>query len=544
MSTPMTSFARYDFLFNSSRVVDEFSVQIAGDSVQQYCISSAGAIQLQASSIGGNAPVLLNWFDENNDVIGTGLSITLQYTAASDNLIKVEATDSNGNTVVDFVKIVVLPNAADDLIYTYNYCTEHLLATVQGGSSFLWSNGATSSSVNFTSLPNLQNGEWSFSVQVSAPDACPVTLSQSGLSDQFTKISGPSAICEGLSATIRAFGGSAYLWSTGETTSSISVADDRTYKVTITYPGCALQLEHDLAILDKPEGSIYNANGALACNGGDMRLLGFNQSGGSNLTFEWSTGESTPTIQINKEGTYTLIATTQEGCKEYFNFKYNTHPFTSAVFSGSPHMCNEEDATISISNLSNVVWTSPEGTITTGNTLLATSPGLYTYSGVDNNGCASNGNKEIIYGSDISLYIVGGGSVNKCEGNPHRLTAVAEDPISQSWTYQWNVPNSNDKEVYVSQSGTFIVTVTNEYGCVAAATVYTSFIEYADVQIEVNPVPVNGAYTITASGAESYVWSTGETTPAINYTPSTNGLFPYVIGSSASKCKDVVYAEF
>ena len=108
----------------------------------------------------------------------------------------------------------------------------------------------------------------------------------------------------------------AYLWSTGETTSSI----------TATEPG-----NYDLLIIDALECAIaytYNVVSTDPCNGLEVLIQQDNLSnfiwatasgGNGSYTYEWSTGQTIPQIEATESGTYTVTVTDSEGCTATFS---------------------------------------------------------------------------------------------------------------------------------------------------------------------------------------------------------------------------------
>jgi hypothetical protein len=112
-----------------------------------------------------------------------------------------------------------------------------MLLTATGGTSFQWSTSESTPSITVT-----PNNTTTYGLTVSDATGCTavdfVTVAVNPLP---TANAGPNVfVLTGGIATLTASGGGTYLWSTGETTSSISVspAVTTTYSVTVTLNGC------------------------------------------------------------------------------------------------------------------------------------------------------------------------------------------------------------------------------------------------------------------------------------------------------------------
>ena len=209
--------------------------------------------------------------------------------------------DQNGCQDIDDVLVTVntIPNA--DLGPDISICEgESITLTASDGISYLWSTGETSQSVNVN--PN-QSTTYS------------VTINNNGCSDSDdilinvnpipTANAGPDQnITAGASAILTANGGGTYLWSTGETTQSITVSPANTtaYTVTVNTNGC----EDNDTVLVIVDGQVIADAGldVTICEGENTILTA---TGGD--TYQWSTGETTESITVNPSQTTTYSVT-------------------------------------------------------------------------------------------------------------------------------------------------------------------------------------------------------------------------------------------
>ena len=107
-----------------------------------------------------------------------------------------------------------------------------------------------------------------------------------------------------------------------------------------------------------------------------------------------------------------------------------------------------------------------------------------------------------------------------CEGENATFTVAASSNYSNLFTFEWN-NGSTDSSILVSDASTYTVTVHDTNGCTTTA----------NASVSVNPLPqgvISGntslcpgeSSTLTASGANSYHWSTGATAPVITVNSS------------------------
>ena len=167
------------------------------------------------------------------------------------------------------------------------------------------------------------------------------------------------------------------LWSTGETTESITVPTAGTYTVTQTVNGCTSPEGSGVAAPNVPSAPIVSV--VDNCEYSVLTASGFT---GSLL---WSTGETTTSITVTTAGTYT-VTQTLDGC-------------TSVVGSGvaAPKTIPVAPAVTVVDNCGNSVLTASGftgsllwSTGETSGSITVTVPGTYTVRQTVN-GCTSSG---------------------------------------------------------------------------------------------------------------------------------------------------------
>ncbi|MEM6398512.1 MAG: proprotein convertase P-domain-containing protein [Bacteroidota bacterium] len=260
--------------------------------------------------------------------------------------------------------------------------------------------------------------------------------------------------------------GAAYSWSTGETTSTISVSPTipTTYSVTVTSGGCTAEDEITVSPGAGNPVTITSPTQTI-CSGESVTLTAIGGSTGA--TYDWSTGQSGNSITVSPTADEVFSVTlTEGGCT-------TTDDILIEV---------EEEVTASLS--------APNGTIACGGENVSL---LVSFTGGVN---AGPYNVSIDSPSE-NIFFLPGLTVN--DGG----TVGVNFPVFETTTYTLTVtPQGNACPVNVVPDQ---VTIT---------------VDGPDVSIS-GPTEVcpGDPVTLTASGADSYSWSTGATTASITEVP-------------------------
>ena len=154
-----------------------------------------------------------------------------------------------------------------------------------------------------------------------------------------------------------------------------------------------------------------------------------------------------------------------------------------------------------------------------------TTSGEYTQTFTAANGCDSTVTLQLTILPLPTPNITGVTTV--CDGQTATLTATG------GVSYLWE-DGTTTNTYLATQSGTYTVTVTNSEGCSATAATTVTVNPLPEVVITGTTTICPGGSTIlTATGADSYMWSNGSTNPSI----PVNAFGQYsVIGTSAAGC--------
>ena len=121
-------------------------------------------------------------------------------------------------------------------------------------------------------------------------------------------------ICSGENVTLTANGDGNFLWSTGETTSSITVSPTSTTTYTVTASNSCADDATDQVIVTVNDKPTISVSEDVTIENGSSTVLTATGDG----NFLWSTGETTSSITVSPSitTTYTVTLTSQQGCSE------------------------------------------------------------------------------------------------------------------------------------------------------------------------------------------------------------------------------------
>jgi hypothetical protein len=192
-----------------------------------------------------------------------------------------------------------------------------LTATLAAGYS--WSNGSTSQAITVSTAGN-------YRVTVSNVSGCTaispiVNVTTTTGSTATIAVNGSTTLCQGRTRTLTSSAGSSYLWSTGATTSSISVNAAGSYQVTVN-PGSACASTSapvNITIQPLPTATFSVSGPTSFCTGGSVTISSTN---GIGFTYVWFKnnvvipGATSATYTVTTAGVY-KVRVMLNGCVQY-----------------------------------------------------------------------------------------------------------------------------------------------------------------------------------------------------------------------------------
>lgn len=221
----------------------------------------------------------------------------------------VTATTSGGCTASDEVVFTVNANPVVNLGTDAAFC-ENASLTLDAGAGFtgyLWSDSSQGQTFTATTAGT-------YGVIVEDANGClgldEITLTT--LAAPAPNLGADQAVCNGQMATLDAGAGFAtYAWSTGATGQTITASTAGTYTVTVTAAnGCSGS--DDLALIVNPTPNVDLGANQTVCEGETVSL----NAGAGFSSYAWSTGATTPGINVTETGTYSVVVTNASGCTD------------------------------------------------------------------------------------------------------------------------------------------------------------------------------------------------------------------------------------
>lgn len=424
------------------------------------------------------------------------------------------AIDSTGCIFSDTsnLSIIVAPipvvNLGSDLIL----CQTPNVSLDAGtsGSIYLWSTGDTTQTITAVSAGEynviISNGNCEASDSISIQE---IIL--------LPDIGNDTLLCDGQTIVLNAsFPGVSYLWSTGDTTSSIEIFSAGQYWVTITSGPCnasdTVNVNYLLyPVINFPPDVIICPDDSLLLNGGAPAT-----------SYLWSTGDTTQTIYIDLSGTYFVTATNGH-CSAL-----DTTTAAQVIFpalGNDTTMCTGQTALLDVfMSGASYLWSTGAGTAS----ITVSSAGQYwvkiTY-GICQNYDTINVNylsyPVVNIPSDITI----------CEDD-----SVFLDPGSGAISYLWSTGDTT-QTIYASNTGMYIITAFNQQCFRSDTTVIQEVV-----------VPPLGGDTVLCTDqtivlnaiypGATYQWSTGATSSFI--TVATPGQYWVITNFSFCQKKDTI----
>lgn len=352
-----------------------------------------------------------------------------------------------------------------------------ITALPQGGVApytYLWSNGERTSQINGL-------GAGTYSVTVTDANGCfvqqEVTISQPAAPITINTSGKLNLNCFGDRdgrINIDVNGGTApyeFLWSTGERTSTIVGLGAGDYTVQVRDANDCV-VERIFTITEPEvlslEDAVVNESQCFDDRNGSIEL---NLKGGTApFSYQWSTGATTKNLIGISSGNYSVLVTDANGCQIQGNYILSE----PALFAMSPEMSpisciGADDGSISLNieggvGLKVIRW----NTGASSEAITGLGPGTYNVLVTDEKGCTLQNTFNVVEPLPLTLdaYIEDATRCNDPRsGRVNVIVSGGTEPYTYSWTN-----GSADSSIENVLPGTYVVRVTDSFGCTAQGT--------------------------------------------------------------------------
>jgi gliding motility-associated-like protein len=387
------------------------------------------------------------------------------------------------------------------------------------GATFQWTPGGQ----NTQSIAVNSSGNYAVTVTnacSSASDNITITI-QNGM--PIVNLGMDKAICVGTPTVLNAGNaiGQTYVWSTGATTSSISVTTVGTYWVDVTNK-CGTKRD-----------SINLTNGLPSFSLGPDRFVCapstvlLSASGAS--SYSWSTGATSVSINVTTSGIYWVDATNNCGTVR--------DSVTVSIASGIPIVnlgpdqvhCSSFTTVLDAGNPGATYSWSPGGQTT--QSISVNTGGQYSV--VATNGCGI-GRDTILITTQPSLLALGS-TVDICQGSTTIL-----DAGNIGATYVWTPGNQTSQTISVSTTGIYDVTITNACGTISGNIKVNVITGVPTVNLgpDIRLCAPASATLDAGNAGDTYLWSTAATSQTIMV--ATSGKYFVQVTNACGKASDTI----
>lgn len=480
-------------------------------------------------------------------VWNTGATTTTLFVAPTiTTTYSVTATGSNGCKASDAIVVNVNRTAPtlNPLSNATITCSVNAITlnAITNANTFLWSNGATTSSITVS-----PTAKTTYRVTVTGTNGCTNTDASTISIDKSPPIADAgndiTLTCTNPSATLSAWGTLTsnydYLWNTGATAQNITISPStsRTYSLTVTAQNGCTATDAVFVTVNKTAPTLNaGTDKTVNCISPNTTLTAT-----SSGTFLWNTGATTSSITVSPTltTTYTITATGSNGCTASDEVVVTADKIAPTANAGADVTvnCISPSVYITASGGGSYLWTTAE----TVNSIKVTPASTTTYvvTVTSLNGCTASDAVLVTADKTAPTANAGSDKTINCTILNATLTATGNG------TFKWST-NATTASIIVSPTitTTYTVTVTGTNGCTAN--------DAAVVTVNKTPPSANAGADITlfcgssmafltATGGVSYLWNTSNTSTSISVNPTVTTTYTVTVtGTNGCKASDDV----
>lgn len=462
----------------------------------------------------------------------------------------VTVTDSIGTVTIDSVVITqpnlltVDINAPNDTICLGT--PVNLTSTVNGGTpvySYQWTTG-TSDTLSSNSITPSSSGY--VGVTITDDNGCIAVDSVyfTVLVLPLVTSSPDTCLCLGSSATISASGTPTFSWSTGETTSSITVTPTSSTYYYVTYSNGVCSTIDSTYICVSGSPIIGISSIPEICEGTTITLTAMPFGGTAPYSFTWSGIITGTGVSLNatpsSSGTVNLTVVDSVGCSSSTSTVVTVYSIPDVISSKDTCICFGETISINANSTHAVLWNTGETT----NSIQISPTSTTTYIVTSVNGICFDDDTTVVCVNPTPIVNVSNDTSIQYQSSVF-LQATGTGPFEWSPSNTLSCTPCSNPEAFPLENTTYIVSTTNAFGCSAQDEVTVS-IYYVLIIPNIftpNADGLNDVFYILGLPPESSLtifnrWGNEMfTTEAYqnNWTTDTDGVYYYVLTTPDEK---------
>lgn len=327
------------------------------------------------------------------------------------------------------------------------------------------------------------------------------------------------------SIEVTAPGNNNYLWSNGQTTTTISNLGAGTYTVTVTSIGASCVTTASITLVEPPELFATPSPNDVTCFGLSTGTAAVHPSGGVEpYSYLWNNTLTTDSISNLLPGTYTVTVTDFNGCQEISTMSvFEPAAIQILVALNKSPSCfglsNGQLTTYAVGGTTPFEFVWNTGQINQGITNIPA--GTYTVTATDGRGC-SQIRTEIVTEPALLTSFATPEPV-KCFGKNTGALHIDAAGGTPQYSANWTGPNGytgNGLNLANLFAGQYAATVTDQNGCTSTLT--TTIIQPTELTLAVPAISdticfmgTNGTATVTGTGGTTpytYLWDANNQT--------------------------------
>jgi gliding motility-associated-like protein len=429
-------------------------------------------------------------------------------------------TDTNGCKNIDSAEVVVysLPNV--EITGAHPICFgDSIMLYANGAQTYLWTPvNLTTDSIHvapiFTTTYYLLGTDTNQCKNIDSAKVIVYSLPN-------VHISGTHPICFNDSITLTAGGALSYIWYPDTLTGSIQLYHPDTTSEYIVigtdFHNCKNSDTTTVVVYPLPNVQILGAH--AICYGDYIDLTAIHAE-----HYSWNNSDTTSTIHVNPPQTFNFIVvgTDTNGCINSDTSQVVVNPLPPVRIFGVHPICHYDSIAIAAFGATSYTWF-PWGYHNANINISPDSTTQIILMGVDNNGCINSDTATLVVYPLPNVYVTGVNPI--CFGNSVTISAHG------AATYNWTPINLTGDSITISPPATtsYQVLGTDTNQCKNTANFSITVFELPVAQITgIDRICQQEMVTLQASGGDSYIWSTNETTSSIQVEPLTTTTYSLI----------------